>query len=329
MASSHASNVGLARVAFGPARLEDRRLRERGIAHLLDPDRVTAPGDQELGCSGELLLARARDLRERRPAVRRGGGVGRHLGEHLRDGPGRDERRAHPRHVAHGALPAPLDELRDELVELRGAQDERRDRGRQRGLLVRHHGSAIASGEAVGSDYGHNHHAQHACLRAGLVQVARRGREELRGRRLVGRRRGGRVDDALHVLESLREALPGDHVRALRARDRHDVPAGLQHLDDVTAHAPGCSGDGDLLGRLHDKEARVRTRVLLAPGHRCLSPCWVRTLGQGSDLPAVAHPFDPSPEVCPRDARSRAAAWSLRSRSPAGTAAGHRGRARA
>ena len=26
-----------------PARLEDRRLRERGIAHLLDPDRVTAP----------------------------------------------------------------------------------------------------------------------------------------------------------------------------------------------------------------------------------------------------------------------------------------------
>jgi hypothetical protein len=56
----------------------------------------------------------------------------REVDERLRDGPGGDQLRAHPRHVADLALPAPGNELGDELVKLCRAQDPyRASRGTQ------------------------------------------------------------------------------------------------------------------------------------------------------------------------------------------------------
>jgi hypothetical protein len=88
---------------------------------------------------------------------------------------------------------------------------------------------------------------------AGVVQVPGRGGEELRGRLLVGRGPGGRVDDGLHTHEGLCQSVSGDHVHAVRARDRDDVVArGLEHLDDMAADSPGRSRHGNLPACLHD-----------------------------------------------------------------------------
>jgi hypothetical protein len=94
--------------------------------HALDARRVAAPGREQLGHRDEALLARAGDLENRAVA-----GAG-EVGERLGDRAGGDELRAHLRHVRDIALAAPVDELGDELVELRGAQDARRDRAGER-----------------------------------------------------------------------------------------------------------------------------------------------------------------------------------------------------
>ena len=85
-----------------------------------------------------------------------------------------------------------------------------------------------------------------APLGAGLLQIARRGREELG--RALGRGAGRGVDDEIDSLERRAEALAGDHVDPWLARDRHHiVPALPQDLDGVVAEAAGRAGDGDLL----------------------------------------------------------------------------------
>ncbi|MGH8983688.1 MAG: hypothetical protein ACRDY6_07405 [Acidimicrobiia bacterium] len=51
---------------------------------------------------------------------------------------------------------------------------------------------------------------------------------------------GGRVDDALHACQGLRQTVPGDHVHAAGTRHRDDVVSpGLEHVDDMTADPPG------------------------------------------------------------------------------------------
>jgi hypothetical protein len=83
----------------------------------------------------------------------------------------------------------------------------------------------IARGEPVAPDDGYHDHPLHAGPLAGLLQVAGRGGEELRGRLLVGRGLGGDVDYALH---------------AQGTRHPDDVVSfGLEHVDDMTADRPG------------------------------------------------------------------------------------------
>src|SRR5262245_8020750 len=181
------------------------------VAHSVDLRWVTAPGGEQRGRLDQALLPRPGDLGERR---RGPAGPGGQVGENLGDGPGRDELGAHPRHVAHLAAGAPVDKLRDELVELCGAQHQRRDRARQHRPLVCDLRGAVASGEAVGADDGYHADPPHAGPLAGLLQVPGRGGEERGGRLLFGRGPGGRVDDALDARQGSGEAVPGDHVHS-------------------------------------------------------------------------------------------------------------------
>src|SRR5262249_32772776 len=93
---------------------------------------------------------------------------------------------AHPRHVGHVAPGAPLHELGDELVELRGADHVGWDGPGQHGLLVCDFRGAVAGGEPVGADDGHHDDPPHPSLLAGLLEVAGRGGEEFHGARCSG-----------------------------------------------------------------------------------------------------------------------------------------------
>jgi hypothetical protein len=113
----------------------------------------------------------------------------------------------------------------------------------------------IARGEPVAPDDGYHDHPLHAGPLAGLLQVAGRGGEELRGRLLVGRGLGGDVDYALHARQSLRQTVTDDHVHAQGTRHPDDVVSlGLEHVDDMTADRPGRPRYRELLLRacLHD-----------------------------------------------------------------------------
>jgi hypothetical protein len=108
-------------------------------------------------------------------------------------------------------------------VELRGAQDARRDRARQHGPFLRELRRVVAGGEPVDPDDGRRDDPFHAGPLAEHVQVAGRGGEEGRGDLLVGRGRRGDVDDGRHSLESFRQTVTGDHVDALE-RDIGTTP---------------------------------------------------------------------------------------------------------
>ena len=64
------------------------------------------------------------------------------------------------------------------------------------------------------------------------------------------------------------------------------VPAGLQHLDDVTAHAPGCSCDCDLSGvcmisRLQLLGGAVRGTRVVSPRSVASRPAGFERSGRG------------------------------------------------
>ena len=91
----------------------------------------------------------------------------------------------------------------------------------------------------------------HAGPLAGLLQVAGRGGEELRGRLLLGRGPGGGVDDGLDAGQGLGQTFAGDDVDAARARHRRDLVAlGLEDVHDMTSDPAGRARDCDLLGVL-------------------------------------------------------------------------------
>ena len=116
--SSHASKVGPPSLACGPGSRTPGLVGVAvdGISHALNPQRVAAPGDEQLCHLDEALLARPRNL-GRRSGHRLG--VHRDVGERLGDRARRDQLGAHPRHVAHVALGSPLHQLLDELMKLR------------------------------------------------------------------------------------------------------------------------------------------------------------------------------------------------------------------
>ena len=112
------------------------------------------------------------------------------VGELLADAPGGDQLRAHNGDAAHIALPAPVDKLLDELVELRRPEDAGRDGARQMRALVGELRGAVAGGELIGADDRHRHDPLNAGRLADLVQVVGGRGEELGGRLLLG---GGTV----------------------------------------------------------------------------------------------------------------------------------------
>jgi hypothetical protein len=113
-----------------------------------------------------------------------------------------------------------------------------------------------------------HHDPLHAGARAGLLQVAGRGDEELRRRLLLGRRSGGHVDDHLDTRQGLGQAVAADHVHAVRARDRDGVVAsGPEQVDDVAAGPPACPGYCDLHdGGLLVTSGGLRGSLLKTPG---------------------------------------------------------------
>jgi hypothetical protein len=124
-------------------------------------------------------------------------------------------------------------------VELGGAQDAGRNGPIEVSSLLDHLGGVVAGAEVVGADDRDEEDAFDAALGTGLLQVARRGREELGRFRLVGRGAGGGVDDQVDSLQRGREALAGEHVDAVTARDRHHlVPALAQDLDGGRPRRP-------------------------------------------------------------------------------------------
>ena len=133
--STHSSNVGPASVASGPgSRVPFARSSRSGSSGLL-ASTIRGKSPRRAASS----VAASKRLSSRGPAIseiRAGSGSRGHVDERLGDGPGRDQLRAHLRHVAHIALGAPPHELTDELVELRRAEDADRDRARQHRLLV-------------------------------------------------------------------------------------------------------------------------------------------------------------------------------------------------
>ena len=131
-------------------------------------------------------------------------------------------------------------------MELGGAQDAGGNRARRGGPLLDQLGGVVADVEVVGADDRDDEDALDAVLGAGLLQVAHRGREELG--RPFGGGAGGGVDDQVDSLERRAEALAGDHVDPVAARDRdHLMPALAQDVDGVAAEAAGRARDGDLL----------------------------------------------------------------------------------
>ena len=131
-------------------------------------------------------------------------------------------------------------------MELGGTEDAGGDGAVEVHPLLHHLGGVVAGVEVIGADDRDDEDALDAPLGAGLLQIARRGREELGCTLGCGAGRG--VDDEIDSLERRAEALAGDHVDPLAARDRHHlVPALPQDLDGVVAEAAGRAGDGDLL----------------------------------------------------------------------------------
>jgi len=184
------------------------------VDHLLDLRGVAAACGQQPGHLGQALLMRAGDHGDLATGRHR---TGSQVGEYLGDRPGRDELGAHPRHVGHVAPGAPLHELGDELVELRGADHVGWDGPGQHGLLVCDFRGAVAGGEPVGADDGHHDDPPHSSPLAGLLEVAGRGGEEFRGGPLLRRWPRGRVNDGLHPGQGRCEAVPGDDVHSQRA----------------------------------------------------------------------------------------------------------------
>jgi hypothetical protein len=145
-------------------------------------------------------------------------------------------------------------------VELRRAQDVRRDRPGGAGPLVCLLGRAVARGELVGADDRDHQDPPRAGLSAGFLQVPRRGGAEPRGRLVLRRRPGGGVDNAVHARQRIGQAVPSDHVYAAGTRDRDDiVPSLLEHLDGVTAHPSRGTRHGSLCdwpGEVHAPKTR-------------------------------------------------------------------------
>ncbi len=146
----------------------------------------------------------------------------------------------------------PVDELPHELVKRRGAQDADRDRSCECSLLVRELRRPVSGGELIGSDDRNHDHARDAGACAFGVQIPGRSGEELRCRRLLGRRTGADIDDCVDADERVGEARSGDHVDAVGARDRNDlVSPTLEPVDHVTADPARRSRDRDLHGRVY------------------------------------------------------------------------------
>src|SRR5919201_646589 len=224
----------------------------------------------QLSCKvDEALLARPGDLRDGRGRARRGrrrrGGE---VSERLGDGPRSDRLYAHLRHVADLALPSPVDELLDELMELRCPQDLCRNRAGYERLLVRDLCRVVAGPEPVAADDRHHDDAPHAGFFAGVLQVPS-GRPEKRGRRLhLGRRASRGIDDAFDAVQRICQAVATDYVNAGRSRHRDDLmPASVEQLDDIASHPSRRSRYRDLCRFSHGYRAEVSTtgRTSTAP----------------------------------------------------------------
>lgn len=106
---------------------------------------------------------------------------------------------------------------------------------------------AVAGGEAVAADDRHHHDPPHARVLAGRLQVAGSGGEERRGRLLLGRRPGRRIDNDLGARQGVRQTVAGDDVDAFGARDRDDLVSSRgEHVDEMQADSSGRARYRDL-----------------------------------------------------------------------------------
>jgi 3-hydroxyisobutyrate dehydrogenase len=186
----------------------------RVAAGLYGGGRAAMPGEHG-GQLREVLLARPGDLDDAVRGRLGGGGVGDHLG----DRPGRDDLRPHLGHERDIALGAPVEQLADELVELRGPDDAHRDGAGGPRPLVRDLSRAVPAGERVDVDDRHDDGPLYPGPHAGLLQVAGGRDEELRGRLPFRRRAGGRVDDDLGPGQGRIQPRAGDDVHPGRPGD--------------------------------------------------------------------------------------------------------------
>jgi hypothetical protein len=176
------------------------------------------------------------------------------VGERLGHRSGRDQLRAHLRYVPDIALSAPIDELRDELMELRGPKYVRRDPTGQRDSFVSDLGGTVAGGLPIGADDRDDDEPLDSRGRTNLLEVSGRGGEELGGGALIGPWSGGRVDDHLRPGQGCGQAVAGDHVDTASARYLNGVVSTLgQGFDNVPADPPGRSGNCNL----HDRNSFV------------------------------------------------------------------------
>jgi hypothetical protein len=167
-----------------------------------------------------------------------------HRGGDVVDGDEREQPGREPHSVA---LLAGVDDLREELEELGGAQDRVRNRARLDLRLLRDLGSQVAAvGRAVGADDAHREVVAHAGLALGRQLVACRGGEELQHRVVLPCGRVGGVDDGIRARQRVRQARAGDDVDAGGRRGRHGLMAPLaQPLDDVAPDAAAAADDHD------------------------------------------------------------------------------------
>jgi hypothetical protein len=168
-----------------------------------------------------------------------------HGGRHLVNGDWLRQPRREPDAVALGTG---LDDLGEELEELRGAQDGARDRpGLDLGLLGDLGPHVATIGQAVGSDDRHREVVTDPGGALGGQQVARRRGEELPHRIVLPDRRVGDVDEDVGARHHVGKALAGDRVDARGGRGRHRiVTVRGQPADDVPAEASGPPDDHDL-----------------------------------------------------------------------------------
>ena len=148
------------------------------------------------------------------------------------------------------ALGAGLDDLGQELEELRGAQDRVRDVPRlDLGLLGDLGAQVPAVGQELGPDDADREVVTDARGALGREEVARRGGEERQDRVVLPGRRVGDVDDDVGARHHVGEAVAADGVHARRGRRRHRVvPLRGQPPDDVAPDPPAPTDDNDLHG---------------------------------------------------------------------------------